>query len=121
MGSIRSAYHKNQVDDDIVDLRFIETQIEAGEDTVKETLGNCPPTGMPDTTAELRDWASFQEEKLSPPRMPKALPPNVPIAKQQVYDLGYTKKTTIRVGVKTGRNDPCHCGSSKKYKKCCGR
>jgi uncharacterized protein YecA (UPF0149 family) len=20
---------------------------------------------------------------------------------------------------KTGRNDPCHCGSGKKYKKCC--
>jgi SEC-C motif domain protein len=22
---------------------------------------------------------------------------------------------------KIGRNDPCHCGSGKKYKKCCGR
>ena len=22
--------------------------------------------------------------------------------------------------VKTGRNDPCPCGSGKKYKKCCG-
>lgn len=22
---------------------------------------------------------------------------------------------------KTGRNDPCPCGSGKKYKKCCGR
>ena len=21
---------------------------------------------------------------------------------------------------KLGRNDPCHCGSGKKYKKCCG-
>jgi SWIM/SEC-C metal-binding protein len=21
---------------------------------------------------------------------------------------------------KPGRNDPCHCGSGKKYKKCCG-
>ncbi|NQV24417.1 MAG: SEC-C domain-containing protein [Rhodopirellula sp.] len=23
-------------------------------------------------------------------------------------------------GVKVGRNDPCPCGSGKKYKKCCG-
>ncbi|MFH0763848.1 MAG: SEC-C metal-binding domain-containing protein [Candidatus Omnitrophota bacterium] len=23
--------------------------------------------------------------------------------------------------VKIGRNDPCSCGSGKKYKKCCGR
>jgi uncharacterized protein YecA (UPF0149 family) len=22
---------------------------------------------------------------------------------------------------KTGRNDPCPCGSGKKYKKCCGQ
>ncbi|MGR9117332.1 MAG: SEC-C metal-binding domain-containing protein [Gammaproteobacteria bacterium] len=22
---------------------------------------------------------------------------------------------------KPGRNDPCPCGSGKKYKKCCGR
>jgi len=27
--------------------------------------------------------------------------------------------TTIRVEKKLGRNEPCHCGSGKKYKKCC--
>jgi len=26
---------------------------------------------------------------------------------------------TVVVGEKTGRNDPCPCGSGKKYKKCC--
>ena len=29
--------------------------------------------------------------------------------------------TTIRKEKKIGRNDPCPCGSGKKYKKCCGR
>ena len=29
-------------------------------------------------------------------------------------------KTVIRSDPKTGRNDPCPCGSGKKYKKCCG-
>lgn len=28
---------------------------------------------------------------------------------------------TIRKGKKIGRNDPCPCGSGKKYKMCCGR
>ena len=28
---------------------------------------------------------------------------------------------TIRKEKKVGRNDPCPCGSGKKYKKCCGR
>jgi len=30
-------------------------------------------------------------------------------------------KTVRRKGKKIGRNDPCPCGSGKKYKKCCGR
>jgi SEC-C motif-containing protein len=29
-------------------------------------------------------------------------------------------RTHVRVGEKVGRNDPCPCGSGKKYKKCCG-
>ncbi len=26
----------------------------------------------------------------------------------------------VRAGPKVGRNDPCPCGSGRKYKKCCG-
>jgi uncharacterized protein YecA (UPF0149 family) len=29
-------------------------------------------------------------------------------------------KTVRRQQPKVGRNDPCPCGSGKKYKKCCG-
>ena len=29
--------------------------------------------------------------------------------------------TTVVKGKKVGRNDPCPCGSGKKYKNCCGR
>ena len=32
-----------------------------------------------------------------------------------------TANKTVRKGKKVGRNDPCPCGSGKKYKKCCGR
>ena len=31
------------------------------------------------------------------------------------------KSGTVVVGKKPGRNDPCPCGSGKKYKYCCGR
>jgi len=31
------------------------------------------------------------------------------------------KVQTVHVGEKVGRNDPCPCGSGKKYKKCCGQ
>jgi uncharacterized protein YecA (UPF0149 family) len=29
-------------------------------------------------------------------------------------------KPIVRASTKIGRNDPCSCGSNKKYKKCCG-
>ena len=32
-----------------------------------------------------------------------------------------TKKPVQRKNEKVGRNDPCPCGSGKKYKNCCGR
>jgi len=30
-------------------------------------------------------------------------------------------RTLHRVAPSVGRNDPCPCGSGKKFKKCCGR
>jgi preprotein translocase subunit SecA len=31
------------------------------------------------------------------------------------------KPEPIRAAPKVGRNDPCGCGSGRKFKKCCGR
>jgi preprotein translocase subunit SecA len=33
----------------------------------------------------------------------------------------YKRSRTIRVEKKPGRNEPCPCGSGKKFKKCCGK
>ncbi|MBR5501017.1 MAG: SEC-C domain-containing protein, partial [Clostridia bacterium] len=30
------------------------------------------------------------------------------------------QKSVVRQTAKVGRNDPCPCGSGKKYKNCCG-
>ena len=38
--------------------------------------------------------------------------------KRELY-LEQKKSGTVIVGKKVGRNDPCPCGSGKKYKKCC--
>lgn len=40
---------------------------------------------------------------------------------QRALYLEQKKSGTIVKGEKIGRNDPCPCGSGKKYKKCCGR
>jgi preprotein translocase subunit SecA len=31
------------------------------------------------------------------------------------------KAKPVRSGPKVGRNDPCPCGSGKKFKQCCGK
>ncbi len=48
------------------------------------------------------------------------------IGSASLRELGYRegpepKPQPALAGVKVGRNDPCPCGSGKKYKKCCGR
>ena len=43
-------------------------------------------------------------------------------AKEYVDIEKFTQDNTVcRTTPKVGRNDPCPCGSGKKYKKCCGR
>ncbi|MHB1414207.1 MAG: preprotein translocase subunit SecA [Chloroflexota bacterium] len=54
--------------------------------------------------------ATFQRE--APPPPPRPIMTNRPAA---------AKGEPVRTGHKVGRNDPCPCGSGKKYKKCCGR
>lgn len=40
--------------------------------------------------------------------------------KKALY-LEQKKSGTVIVGRKTGRNEPCPCGSGRKYKHCCGK
>jgi len=53
--------------------------------------------------------------------MPKAVsPPTQAALEATQLSLQQPKAALARTGDKVGRNDPCPCGSGKKYKKCCG-
>jgi uncharacterized protein YecA (UPF0149 family) len=59
------------------------------------------------------DSASSEEEEVTTAR------------EQEAYDLPDEMRITPPIPIvehspKVGRNDPCPCGSGKKYKKCCG-
>ena len=41
--------------------------------------------------------------------------------KRKEIKRDFNKSKQVIVGEKIGRNDPCPCGSGKKYKKCCGK
>ncbi|MBW2121878.1 MAG: SEC-C domain-containing protein, partial [Deltaproteobacteria bacterium] len=51
--------------------------------------------------------------------MPQLVPQEMAMAAEA--GGGRTVETVRRQGRKIGRNEPCPCGSGKKYKKCCGR
>ncbi|HAG50950.1 MAG TPA: preprotein translocase subunit SecA, partial [Deltaproteobacteria bacterium] len=61
----------------------------------------------------------------------RGLPPSVSIGGQGPASAGFKqgaggkeqaeKPKPIHVEHKVGRNEPCPCGSGKKYKKCCGK
>ena len=53
----------------------------------------------------------------APPVKDKAASDVVSEAAQQLEKAKPVRST----GPKVGRNDPCPCGSGKKYKQCCGR
>ena len=80
------------------------------EDTVvslkfdKEKLYKNMVAAKADWLYELPQWEPiFSDEK-----------------RRELY-MEQKKSGTIVKGPKIGRNDPCPCGSGKKYKKCCGR
>lgn len=78
--------------------------------------------------AELKTLIVSQGQEPNDDMLAASLFPNVPIAvntlqlygtKVMLANAPKAVKPTISQ-VKLGRNDPCHCGSGKKYKKCCG-
>ena len=47
-------------------------------------------------------------------------PPLTEERRKELYKESRNSTTVVK-GKKIGRNDPCPCGSGKKYKKCCGK
>ncbi len=53
-------------------------------------------------------------------RTKRATPrPNYGLFPGLFNEMGNSQETFVREKTKVGRNDPCPCGSGKKYKKCC--
>lgn len=76
--------------------------------------------------AELKTLIVEQGEEPTVEMITAAMFPNVPMAVKTLQVFG-TKAMLTKAAPKAplttdkvGRNDPCPCGSGKKYKKCCG-
>ena len=62
-----------------------------------------------------------QEQEQEVQRVQRAMPPQKPKQQPMYFSGGSTEPQTVRrKEAKVGRNDPCPCGSGRKYKKCHG-
>ena len=81
-----------------------------GKERVLARLANNPHRHfVEDTVAEMGWWACFHKDRTKKPAASNS-------KLNQVAPSNQIK----RPAAKTGRNEPCPCGSGKKYKKCCG-
>ncbi|MCX5783799.1 MAG: SEC-C metal-binding domain-containing protein, partial [Elusimicrobia bacterium] len=69
----------------------------------------------------VRDQVVDYIFKVQLPPKRHAPPPQTPVRSMENKASEPPKKSATAVKDKIGRNDPCPCGSGKKYKKCCGQ
>lgn len=101
---IRSLYEDHVVETGIINLDSINRTLKrAKEEVLQESRQNPRYQLLTDTIGEMRTWASFNQERFDD------------------ATSGDLKAKTIVKEAKIGRNEPCPCGSGKKYKKCCGK
>jgi Protein of unknown function (DUF1186)/SEC-C motif len=104
---IERAYQEGLVDPGYVGWDEIKCDMALGKDRVLARLAGDPHhTLVEDTAREMQWWSCFRDDD----RNRTIIAPEALINVPQFH----------RPSPKTGRNDPCPCGSGKKYKKCCG-
>ncbi len=115
---IQAAFQSDLIDEFMIDEAHAEECIARGEAEFHERLDALGPTGIDDTVAELSSWFAYRETRGSEAR---------PDEDQEDWPDFISREarartpTTIRnEHALVGRNDPCPCGSGKKFKKCCG-
>lgn len=131
MGDIERVYADDLVDPTFIAIEDVKETLARGKDSVLASLAASPHHQLINDTIEtFGTWACFEEdadEETDPDEDDLAdfdwdddefdagRDPLEPYLVQDQYG------TVRRTAPKIGRNDPCFCGSGKKYKKCCGQ
>ncbi len=104
---IKRAYEEDCVDEMYIGLDDIEEELNKDKDACLQRARTNPHHQLIESAIQEMEWWAWYKEPLKP--LPR--PANPPLASAQTYVAP----------PKVGRNDPCSCGSGKKYKKCCGK
>ena len=116
LGEIERAFEEGLMDTTIIGLDDVTGDFAKGKDWALARLAADPHRHLvDDTVKEMEGWACFEENKT---RRAQGGAETVAAANSWREDAASGFK---RATPKVGRNDPCPCGSGKKYKKCCGQ
>ena len=98
-------------------LEGLKDKINAvGGDTIMGAMSSLDPKQFQENYEKLTEAVEAEEERKKSDNV--ALDGDTIEAMKR---MGYIRKTRpiVRDNSKIGRNDPCPCGSGKKYKNCC--
>jgi hypothetical protein len=111
MEDIRQAYKDNLIESTCIRLEDVEEALARAKETmIAELYGDSRHQFVENVIEEISWWACF-----APPKKNK-----IKVAEEyQPISVYKTQPGVART--KIGRNEPCPCGSGKKYKKCCGK
>jgi hypothetical protein len=111
LDDIKQAYEEGLVDPGYIRFDGVKRDVAVGKDRIFARLADDPHRRLvEDTVAEMGCWACFREDRAKNTAYAAPNSKLNPAASSQIS----------RATPKTGRNEPCPCGSGKKYKKCCG-
>jgi hypothetical protein len=119
-GTVLGLYDRGLADPGYVELEYVEEKLVPGAELNEPEKDRLADT-VTDAWEAVSGWAFFDPDEPGyglPVRPPKSLldPPPMPI--DDDYASGVPQP--YAAPYKPGRNDPCPCGSGKKFKKCCG-
>ena len=107
MGDIEQAFEDELVDPGFINFKNVQREMAMGKFRALARLKNDPHRRLvEDTAKEMAWWSCFHDDK---PRL------NTPAPTLPPAFLTIKNPTP-----KTGRNEPCPCGSGRKFKRCCG-
>ena len=111
---IERAYAEELVDPGYMGFDEVEHDLAEGQDRILSKLADNPHRRLvDDTVAEMSWWVCFREDNSD------FLGHKAMAAANSIPDSEASAVTFRRATPKVGRNEPCPCGSGKKFKKCC--
>ncbi|MCC7425001.1 MAG: DUF1186 domain-containing protein [Planctomycetaceae bacterium] len=127
MSQIEEAYRNGLVDEWWIALEDVQLSLKQHREGKYHELQDRPPTFLEDAVLDLAP--SYAREKSVAGSEPDALDGGTSSDPEMMdaLDLDDGWDDDLRAppparlkAARIGRNDPCPCGSGKKYKKCCG-